>query len=97
MKKAIVIGATSGMGRELAILLAADGYRVGITGRRTELLEELKERLGSETYVKPMDIARTDEAMTCLKDLIEEMEHVADSCDDTADYVRILTVAREVR
>jgi len=30
-----------------------------------------------------------------LKDLIEEMEHVADSCDDTADYVRILTVGRE--
>jgi predicted phosphate transport protein (TIGR00153 family) len=30
-----------------------------------------------------------------LRDLIEEMEHVADSCDDTADYVRILTVARE--
>jgi predicted phosphate transport protein (TIGR00153 family) len=30
-----------------------------------------------------------------LKDLIEEMEHVADSCDDTADYVRVLTVARE--
>ncbi len=32
-----------------------------------------------------------------LKDLIEEMEHVADACDDTADYVRILTVAREAR
>ena len=31
-----------------------------------------------------------------LKDLTEEMEHVADSCDDTADYVRILTVAREI-
>ncbi len=31
-----------------------------------------------------------------LKDLIEEMEHVADACDDTADYVRILTVAREI-
>ena len=30
-----------------------------------------------------------------LKDLIEEMEHVADACDDTADYVRILTVSRE--
>ena len=30
-----------------------------------------------------------------LKDLIEEMEHVADACDDTADYVRILTVTRE--
>jgi predicted phosphate transport protein (TIGR00153 family) len=31
-----------------------------------------------------------------LKDLIEEMEHVADACDDTADYVRILSVAREI-
>jgi uncharacterized protein Yka (UPF0111/DUF47 family) len=31
-----------------------------------------------------------------LKDLIEEMEHVADACDDTADYVRILTVTREL-
>jgi len=30
-----------------------------------------------------------------LRDLIESMEHVADNCDDTADYVRILTVGRE--
>ena len=38
----------------------------------------------------------TDAAtMLLLKDLIEEMEHVADACDDTADYVRILTVSRE--
>lgn len=33
--------------------------------------------------------------ISLVKDLIEEMEHVADSCDDIADYVRILTVARE--
>jgi predicted phosphate transport protein (TIGR00153 family) len=30
-----------------------------------------------------------------LRDLLESMERVADSCDDTADYIRILTVARE--
>jgi predicted phosphate transport protein (TIGR00153 family) len=40
---------------------------------------------------KEMDAA----TVLLLKDLIEEMEHVADACDDTADYVRILTVARE--
>jgi hypothetical protein len=34
-------------------------------------------------------------ALLMLRDLIESMEQVADSCDDTADYVRILTVARE--
>jgi predicted phosphate transport protein (TIGR00153 family) len=35
-------------------------------------------------------------ALMILKDLLESMEHTADSCDDTADYVRALTVAREV-
>jgi predicted phosphate transport protein (TIGR00153 family) len=34
-------------------------------------------------------------ALMMLRDLIESMEQVADGCDDTADYVRILTVARE--
>jgi len=42
-------------------------------------------------YSNKMDTA----TILLLKDLIEEMEHVADSCDDTADYVRILTVGRE--
>ena len=28
-----------------------------------------------------------------LRDLVESMEQVADGCDDTADYVRNLTVA----
>ncbi len=42
-------------------------------------------------YSKETDVA----TLVLLKDLIEEMEHVADACDDTADYVRILTVSRE--
>jgi len=42
-------------------------------------------------YSKETDAA----TILLLKDLIEEMEHVADSCDDTADYVRILTVSRD--
>ena len=34
-------------------------------------------------------------ALFILKDLLDSMEEVADSCDDTADYVRVLTITRE--
>ena len=63
-------------------------------------IDEIENRV-DEKYVESnaMLLKYTDKMNTAtillLKDLIEEMEHVADSCDDTADYVRILTVARE--
>lgn len=41
MKRAIVIGATSGIGKGLAGLLAVNDYKLGITGRRTDLLQAL--------------------------------------------------------
>ena len=59
------------------------------------------EGLVDEKYLKSkamlLQISKKTDAATILllKDLIEEMEHVADACDDTADYVRILTVSRE--
>jgi short-subunit dehydrogenase len=41
-KNAIIFGATSGIGKELAKLLVNDGYTVLITGRRLEKLKEIK-------------------------------------------------------
>jgi short-subunit dehydrogenase len=40
MKKAIIVGATSGIGNELAKILVENGYLVGITGRRKPELEK---------------------------------------------------------
>jgi short-subunit dehydrogenase len=41
-KRIIIIGASSGIGRELARIYAADGCKVGITGRRMDLLTNLQ-------------------------------------------------------
>ena len=38
-EKIMIVGASSGMGRALAGILADDGHTVGITGRREALLE----------------------------------------------------------
>ena len=75
-KRAIIIGASVGMGRELAKILAADGYIVGMTSRRVELLEELQEEIPTETHIAYMDIganADTDDAVMTLQYLIERM------------------------
>jgi short-subunit dehydrogenase len=42
-KKLIIVGATSGIGRELATIYAAAGHRVAITGRRASLLHDLQQ------------------------------------------------------
>lgn len=42
MKKVIVVGATSGIGNELAKILVNNGYKVGITGRRKAELQKLQ-------------------------------------------------------
>ncbi len=40
-KKIIIVGSSSGIGRKMAELYLAKGYRVGITGRRLDLLQEM--------------------------------------------------------
>lgn len=72
VKRAIVIGATSGMGRQVAKLLARD-YEVGLVGRRLELLLSLQNEIPTKTYIKQIDVSRVEESMTLLKELIEEM------------------------
>ena len=76
MKKAIIIGATSGIGRELAKVLAKNNYIVGLVGRRVNLLTELQQEIPSKAYIKRIDISETEKAMALLEELIKEMEGI---------------------
>jgi len=76
MKKAVILGASSGIGRALAKVLAADGYALGLAARRLALLVELQQEIGGQAWVKQIDVADTREAMSQFSELIREMEGV---------------------
>jgi len=76
MKKAIIIGASSGMGRELAKVLVRHDYIVGVTGRRTELLQELQTELSDKCRMRTMDVADTPAAIDIFNDLVTEMSGI---------------------
>lgn len=73
MKKAIVIGATSGIGKGLAKILVDNNYKVGITGRRTELLEESKNQNPESYFIKTFDITDTEVIVEKLEELKAEI------------------------
>ena len=77
--------------------LGTDPERAKELAREVDKIEGRVDKKYVQSKAMLLKIAKKADAATILllKDLIEEMEHVADACDDTADYVRILTVARE--
>lgn len=83
--KAIIVGATSGLGREIAKRLAAEGWSVGAAGRRVAELESLKAEIEaasqpassagapeSRILIAPMDVTKP-EATAALDTLIEQL------------------------
>jgi short-subunit dehydrogenase len=75
-KKAIIIGASSGIGKELAKVLSKNGYEVGLAARRTELLKELQSEIPNESFVKQMDVTDIDGSIAGFNELVEEMGDV---------------------
>ena len=73
MKRAIVIGASSGIGKELAVVLSQNGFAIGLMARRLDLLEELRSSLPNPAFSRQADISDTYAAMAILENLIEEM------------------------
>ena len=71
-KNAIVMGASSGMGREVALLLLADGWQVGVAARRADALEQLRKLYPEQVTVAVIDVT-DDAAGEQLTDLAERM------------------------
>ena len=76
MKNAVIIGASSGIGKELAHLLVNNGYRVVITGRREELLLAIKNSNPENYIVKVQDVQDLPSCDKLFLDLEKEFENI---------------------
>lgn len=72
MKKAIIIGATSGIGQEVAKLLIQQGWHIGIAGRREEALQELQTIAPGQIEIQKLDVTK-EEASVHLQTLINKL------------------------
>lgn len=75
MNKAIIVGATSGIGHEVANLLIKKGWNVGVCGRRTDKLNELKQLSPNQVFPMTIDVTK-DDAVSKFVSLANEMNGI---------------------
>ena len=73
IKKAIIFGASSGIGREVATILSGQGYVLGLSARRVELLEKLKLELPNRSFVRFCDIADAVNCESAFNGFVSDM------------------------
>ena len=83
----VIIGATSGIGKALFEKYARGDNRIGIVGRRANLLDDLSQQYPSKTITAKADITNLEEIEQAINALHKELEYIdlAIVCSGTGD------------
>ena len=73
MKKAIIIGATSGIGKSLGEILLREGYVVGLTGRREDLFQSKQSQDVSRLIFNRMDVQDLSTVESKCNELVDQI------------------------
>lgn len=79
MKTAIVTGASSGIGRDLSILLAREGYAIALAARRIDTLENIRRSIlseGGEAEVFRTDLSLIQDAEKLIESVLERFGRI---------------------
>ena len=72
VRRAVIVGASSGLGREVALLLLADGWQCGVAARRADKLAELENAFPEQVTTAAIDVTAID-AEERLTRLVEDL------------------------
>ena len=75
-KKALITGASGGIGKEIAKVLIEHNAEVCISGRNHEELNDLKKTLGKKCHVVTCDLSKKDEILELVKKTEEFIEYI---------------------
>tara|TARA_B100000686_G_scaffold292974_1_gene322052 strand:- start:1118 stop:1870 length:753 start_codon:yes stop_codon:yes gene_type:complete len=75
MRKIWITGASSGIGKALAIRFANEGWKVAASARRENLLKELSDKYPNIQSF-PLDVTDSDKCKSVFKDILEKFESI---------------------
>ena len=70
-----ITGASSGIGKALAIKFANEGWKVAASARRENLLKELSQE-SENIYPFPLDVTDVDQCKTVFENIIEKFKDI---------------------
>lgn len=73
VKRAILLGASSGIGKEMALRLAGQGWKVAITGRRRNLLDQIASEYPDAVLTAAFDVDDVDALPGRLDDVADRL------------------------
>ena len=84
MKRAIIIGATSGIGQEVAKNLLREGWQIGIAGRRQPALEDFQRIAPEQIKIQSLDVTQADaaEKLNTARTNVEGFTRMVDTAFD---------------
>ena len=93
----LIIGATSGIGKALFEKYIIEGNRLGIVGRRKNLLDELYQQHPDNTFTFAADIIKQEEIEQAIHTLCTKLKHIdlAIVCSGTGNLNPSLDYALE--
>jgi NAD(P)-dependent dehydrogenase (short-subunit alcohol dehydrogenase family) len=90
-KVALVTGAGRGIGRDIALRLASEGYAVGLIARTKSQLEEtadLVRQQGGKALVTPTDVSRREQVLAAVAAVERELGPISVLVNNAGAYLR---------